>query len=170
MDDDGLVPDALRARARRGGPRGQAGQVPLHGPELPQPGRRHPRTVAASGDPRRSRSAPACSSSRTTRTACSASTGSCPQALRAADADGVVYLGSFSKTFAAGLRVGWAVAPHAVREKLVLAAEASVLCPSAFSQLTVSTYLATEPWLDQVKIFRELYRERRDACWTRSRR
>src|SRR5207344_2747593 len=86
-----------------------------------------------------------------------------PQALRAMDADGVIYLGSFSKIFAAGLRVGYAVAPHGVREKLVLAAEASVLCPSAYSQLTVSTYLATEPWLDQVKTFRELYRERREA-------
>ena len=35
----------------------------------------------------------------------------------------VVYLGSFSKTIAAGLRVGWALAPHGVREKLVLASE-----------------------------------------------
>ena len=41
----------------------------------------------------------------------------------------VVYLGSFSKTFAPGLRVGWVLAPHAVREKLVLAAEAATLCP-----------------------------------------
>ena len=54
----------------------------------------------------------------------------------------MVYLGSFSKTFAPGLRVGWAVAPHAVREKLVLATESAILCPSAFSQLTVSSYLA----------------------------
>ncbi len=89
--------------------------------------------------------------------------GAVPQALRATDAEGVIYLGSFSKIFAAGLRVGYAVAPHGVREKLVLAAEASVLCPSAYSQLTVSTYLATQPWLDQVKTFRELYRERRDS-------
>ena len=36
-------------------------------------------------------------------------------AMRAADPDNVVYLGSFSKTFAPGLRVGWALAPHAVR-------------------------------------------------------
>ncbi len=84
-------------------------------------------------------------------------------ALRAADPDGVIYLGSFSKTFAPGFRVGWAVAPHAVREKLVLASEATQLCPSPFSQLAVSTYLATQPWQEQIKVFRELYRERRDA-------
>jgi 2-aminoadipate transaminase len=75
----------------------------------------------------------------------------------------VIYLGSFSKTFAPGFRVGWAVAPHAVREKLVLAAEASVLCPPNFSQLAVSTYLSSQPWQEQVKVFREMYRERRDA-------
>jgi 2-aminoadipate transaminase len=86
-----------------------------------------------------------------------------PRAIRADDADGVVYLGSFSKTIASGLRVGWALAPHGVREKLVLAAEAAVLCPSNYSQLTISSYLATQPWRDQVKVFRETYRERRDA-------
>jgi DNA-binding transcriptional MocR family regulator len=89
--------------------------------------------------------------------------GTVPQALRAQDEDCVVYLGSFSKTFAPGLRVGWAVAPHGIREKLVLAAEASVLCPPAISQMAVSAYLHEHPWLEQVKVFRELYRERRDA-------
>jgi DNA-binding transcriptional MocR family regulator len=86
-----------------------------------------------------------------------------PRAIRADDADGVIYLGSFSKTIASGLRVGWAVAPHGVREKLVLAAEAAVLCPSNYAQLTVSEYLATQPWREQIKTFQEVYRERRDA-------
>lgn len=86
-----------------------------------------------------------------------------PRAIRADDAEGVIYLGSFSKTIASGLRVGWAVAPHGVREKLVLAAEAAVLCPSNYAQLTVSEYLATQPWREQIKTFREVYRERRDA-------
>ena len=86
-----------------------------------------------------------------------------PRALRADDADGVIYLGSFSKTIASGLRVGWAVAPHGVREKLVLAAEAALLCPSNYAQLTVSEYLATQPWREQIKTFQEVYRERRDA-------
>ena len=85
------------------------------------------------------------------------------RAMRADDAEGVIYLGSFSKTFAPGFRVGWAVAPHAVREKLVLASEATQLCPSSVSQLAVSRYLATQPWKEQIKAFRELYRERRDA-------
>ncbi|MGA0208363.1 MAG: PLP-dependent aminotransferase family protein [Candidatus Nanopelagicales bacterium] len=86
-----------------------------------------------------------------------------PRALRADDEQGVIYLGSFSKTIASGLRVGWAVAPHGVREKLVLAAEAATLCPSNYAQLTVSEYLATQPWREQIKSFQEVYQERRDA-------
>ena len=89
--------------------------------------------------------------------------GTVPRAIRADDSEQVVYLGSFSKTLASGLRVGWAVAPHGVREKLVLAAEAAVLCPSNFTQGVVSEFLATQPWRDQVDIFRDIYRERRDA-------
>jgi DNA-binding transcriptional MocR family regulator len=89
--------------------------------------------------------------------------GSVPRAIRADDSEGVIYLGTFSKTIAAGLRVGWALAPHGVREKLVLANETATLCPSNLTQMTISDYLATQPWFDQVKVFREVYRERRDA-------
>jgi 2-aminoadipate transaminase len=77
--------------------------------------------------------------------------------------DDVLYLGSFSKTFAPGLRTGWVLAPHAVREKLVLAAEAAVLCPPAFTQMVVAEYLQTQDWQGQIVAFREQYRERRDA-------
>jgi 2-aminoadipate transaminase len=85
------------------------------------------------------------------------------RALRADSTDGVVYLGSFSKTFAPGLRVGWALAPHGIRDKLVLAAESAVLCHSSLAQLMVREYLASQPWRQQIKLFSELYAERRDA-------
>jgi DNA-binding transcriptional MocR family regulator len=85
------------------------------------------------------------------------------RAIRADEAEGVIYLGSFSKTFAPGFRVGWALAPHAVREKLVLAQESATLCPPSFSQMAVSAYLEQNDWLGQIKQFREMYRERRDA-------
>ncbi|GAB1512033.1 aminotransferase-like domain-containing protein [Actinophytocola sp. KF-1] len=84
-------------------------------------------------------------------------------ALRSMDPDNVVYLGSFSKTFAAGLRVGWVLAPHAVREKLMLAAESATLCPPTLNQMIVSRYLATHDWKGQIKSFQSAYRERRDA-------
>jgi len=84
-------------------------------------------------------------------------------AIRSFDADNVVYLGSFSKTFAPGFRVGWALAPHAVREKLVIAQESATLCPPVFSQFAISTYLANWDWKSQITVFKDMYRARRDA-------
>ncbi|UOE43395.1 PLP-dependent aminotransferase family protein [Agromyces larvae] len=86
-----------------------------------------------------------------------------PNALRSLDPEGVIYLGSFSKTLAPGFRVGWALAPHAIREKLILAAESAILSPSSFSQLVVSEYLSTADWRGQIDTFRGVYRERKDA-------
>lgn len=86
-----------------------------------------------------------------------------PNALRSLDEEGVIYLGSFSKTLAPGFRVGWALAPHAIREKLILAAEAAVLSPSSFSQMVVSQYLSQSDWRGQIDTFRGVYRERKDA-------
>lgn len=84
-------------------------------------------------------------------------------AMRSMDAERVIYLGSFSKTFSPGVRVGWVLAPHAVRERLVLAQESATLCPPVFSQFVVSTYLQTHDWLQQIVAFRDMYRIRRDA-------
>jgi DNA-binding transcriptional MocR family regulator len=84
-------------------------------------------------------------------------------ALRSLDADRVIFLGSFSKTFAPGFRIGWALAPHTVKEKLVLAQEAATLCPPVFSQFAISEYLANWDWLGQIDQFRDQYRARRAA-------
>lgn len=86
-----------------------------------------------------------------------------PNAIRSLEEDGVVYLGSFSKTLAAGFRVGWALAPHAIREKLILASESAILSPSVFAQLVISEYLDEVDWRAQIDTFRGIYRERRDA-------
>ena len=117
------------------------GQVPLHHPQLPQPGRRHARPWSAGWRSCGSPSGPTCWWSRTTRTGCSASTATRCRRCARSNEDHVVYLGSFSKTFAPGFRVGWVLAPHAVREKLVLAQESATLCPPVFSQFAVAAYL-----------------------------
>jgi DNA-binding transcriptional MocR family regulator len=85
------------------------------------------------------------------------------RALRARSDDRVIYLGSLSKTFGAGLRTGWVLAPPAVKEKLVLINESQVLSPAMLTQMIAAEYLAHHAWKDQVKAFREIYRERRDA-------
>ena len=86
-----------------------------------------------------------------------------PNAMRAQDSENVIYLGSFSKTIAPGFRVGWALVPQSLKEKLVIAAESSILCPSNFTQLYISGYLADQPWRDQIASFCKLYKARRDA-------
>jgi len=86
-----------------------------------------------------------------------------PNAMRAEDSENVIYLGSFSKTIVPGFRIGWALVPQALREKLVIASESSILCPSNFSQMSISSYLANQPWRDQISSFVELYKARRDA-------
>jgi DNA-binding transcriptional MocR family regulator len=162
MDDEGLAPEALRETLARLASEGRTPKFLYTVPSFHNP-------AGVSQGPQRRREILAIAQSAGLLVleddpyALLGFDGSIPRALRADDAEGVIYLGSFSKTFAPGLRVGYAVAPHGVREKLVLAAEASVLCPPAWSQLTVSSYLATQPWFDQVKAFREVYRERRDA-------
>ena len=86
-----------------------------------------------------------------------------PQAMRSVDDEGVIYLGSFSKTLAPGFRVGWALAPHAIREKLILANESATLSPNSFGQFVITEYLDQADWRGQIETFRDLYRERRDA-------
>lgn len=81
-------------------------------------------------------------------------------AIQSINPDGVVYLGSFSKTFAPGYRVGWALAPTAVAARLILANENALLCPSTFAQLSINEYLRTYDWYQQVKEYREMYHER----------
>jgi 2-aminoadipate transaminase len=80
--------------------------------------------------------------------------------LRSMAPERVVYIGTMSKTFAPGARIGWIAAPRPVREKLVLLREAADLCPSNLTQMIVETWLATTPWQEQVKRFREVYAER----------
>lgn len=89
--------------------------------------------------------------------------GSPPDALRAREADSVVYLGTISKTFAPGLRIGWALAPPAIRERLILVKEAADLSSSNFAQAVAYRYFAGYPWQETLKELRDLYRERRDA-------
>ncbi len=86
-----------------------------------------------------------------------------PPALRSYDADNVVYLGTLSKVFCPGLRVGWALVPPALRERMILIKEAADLCSSNFAQAVAYRYFATCPWQQTLKTLVEVYRERRDA-------
>jgi DNA-binding transcriptional MocR family regulator len=162
MDNDGLIPESLEEAIRRLAAAGRRAKFLYTVPNF-----HNPAGVTLS-QPRRGRILDICAAAGLPVVednpygllSFSADPG---RPLRADDPHGVVYLGTFSKTFAPGVRVGWALAPPAVRDKLVLAAESAVLCNSSLAQLLVRDYLSHQPWLEQIKIFRELYRERRDA-------
>ncbi len=84
-------------------------------------------------------------------------------------ADLVIYLGTFSKIISPGLRLGWAVAPRPVLEKLNLGKQGADLCSSPVTQMFVAAYFhergsASQPaWLEYVQRLRDLYRTRRDV-------
>ncbi|WP_024877010.1 PLP-dependent aminotransferase family protein [Saccharomonospora piscinae] len=162
MDDDGLVPDALREALAQAKNAGQRVKCLYTIPNF-----HNPAGVTLSG-PRRAEIVEICAEHdvlviEDNPYGLLGFDGQTYPSLRSLDPENVVYLGSFSKTFASGLRVGWVLAPHAVREKLVLAAESATLCPPTLNQLVVSKYLSTHDWKGQIKTFRENYRERRDA-------
>ena len=83
--------------------------------------------------------------------------------LRAMTDEGIIYLGTLSKVFSPGMRVGWVLAPEPVRERLVLAKEAADLCSSPFTQLVAATYLASPHVEEDLDLVRKVYKERRDA-------
>lgn len=85
-------------------------------------------------------------------------------ALRTLDPENVIYLGTVSKVFSPGVRVGWALAEQSVVQRLVLAKEAADLCGSSFTMLITERYLADEVrWRANLAQLNELYRARRDA-------
>ena len=83
--------------------------------------------------------------------------------LRAANPDDVIYMGSFSKIFAPGLRIGWALVPAHLQRRYYLASEAVTLCPPTLNQMLVSAYLRDYDWKGQIETYRGLYAERCDA-------
>src|SRR6195256_5022422 len=88
---------------------------------------------------------------------------------RGGGADLVIYLGTFSKILSPGLRLGWAVAPRPVLEKLNLGKQGADLCSSPVTQLFVAEYFKEHDdsgqahWLGYLEQLKDLYRRRRDV-------
>ncbi len=107
-------------------------------------------------------------------------------AKRGGASDFVVYLGTFSKILSPGVRLGWAVAPRPVMEKLNLCKQGADLCSSPVTQLFVAAYFQERAsggplrsaggatlsaarsddqplWLAYLESLKALYRTRRDV-------
>lgn len=83
--------------------------------------------------------------------------------MRAANEHDVIYMGSFSKIFAPGLRIGWALVPEHLQRRFYLASEAVTLCPPTLNQMIISAYLRDYDWRGQIDTYRALYEERCNA-------
>jgi 2-aminoadipate transaminase len=86
-----------------------------------------------------------------------------PKPLTARNPEGCVYLGSFSKVLAPGLRLGFVVAPAAIYPKLLQAKQAADLHSPSFNQRMVAEVMK-DGFLDRhVPTIRALYKSQRDA-------
>jgi len=77
--------------------------------------------------------------------------------------DRVVYLGTFSKIFAPGVRLGWVHAQPGILHKINIGKQGADLCSSNLTQMLVHSYFRHANWRAYVKRLTALYKERRDA-------
>jgi 2-aminoadipate transaminase len=83
-------------------------------------------------------------------------------AMKSRDASGrVLYLGSFSKVLAPGLRCGWIIAPAPLLERLEIAKQAADLCSGMLDQSIVDEFVAAGELGPQIERVRAFYRGKR---------
>ena len=78
------------------------------------------------------------------------------------DPDRVIHLGSFSKIFAPGFRLGWAIAHPDILDKIYVCKQSLDLCPPIFDQYVAAEFLESGRLDENLKKSIELYKGKRD--------
>ena len=74
----------------------------------------------------------------------------------------VVLLGTFSKTFVPGFRLGWVLAPKEIIDRLIVAKQSADLCTPIFNQEVAARYMEKGYYEKNLKNTIDLYRHKRD--------
>lgn len=74
----------------------------------------------------------------------------------------VLHLGSFSKIFAPGFRLGWIIGPQALLEQIYICKQALDLCPPVFDQYMAYEFMASGALDENLAASINLYRKKRD--------
>ena len=78
------------------------------------------------------------------------------------DPDRVIHLGSFSKIFAPGFRLGWAIAHPEILDKIYVCKQSLDLCPPIFDQYVAAEFLYSGRLDENLLKSIELYKGKRD--------
>ena len=78
------------------------------------------------------------------------------------DPDRVIYLGSFSKIFAPGFRLGWAIAHPDILDKIYVCKQSLDLCPPVFDQYVAAEFLESGRLDENLAKTISLYKGKRD--------
>ena len=78
------------------------------------------------------------------------------------DPDRVVHLGSFSKIFAPGFRLGWAIAHPEILDKIYVCKQSLDLCPPIFDQYVAAEFLSSGKLDENLSKSVALYKSKRD--------
>jgi len=83
--------------------------------------------------------------------------------IKSLDNEGrVVFLGTFSKTFCPGLRIGWVCAEQEILNKYILVKQGADLQSNSMSQRELNTFLEMYDLDEHIEKIKELYKKRRD--------
>lgn len=84
--------------------------------------------------------------------------------VKSFDKDGyVIHLGTFSKIFCPGMRLGWVCADHEILQKYVLVKQGADLQSSTISQREAALFMQTYSIEDHIQNIKKVYKKRRDV-------
>lgn len=89
--------------------------------------------------------------------------GEMPPSIKHFDTEGrVIFLGSFSKTFCPGFRIGWVCADQEVLRKYILVKQGADLQANTFTQLQLNKFLEKYDLDEHIEKIKAVYKKRRD--------